>query len=172
MNPYSYNREKALAHIRKHGLNEDHIEAWSTKYRYLRSHAKQKGVKCLLTLSQYVKLAIKAGLTDPDQIGKKSHQYNIARKGDTGDYSWSNCQFITHAENMRERIENGGHAIQVEKTSKSFIVWSPSGKKYRGKNLSKFAKEHGLDPGHLSKVCRGELPHHKGWTGKYVKAKS
>jgi hypothetical protein len=41
-------------------------------------------------------------------IGKKPHQYCLARYGDTGPYEIGNCRFITCAENWEE-YKNGDH---------------------------------------------------------------
>lgn len=179
-------------------------ERWHLKHRRLRVHAKQRGLECSLTLKQYIKLAAKAGLTDPSQIGRTHGKYQMSRKGDTGAYEWGNCRFLTIEENQREKIANGGfergaskvrgrtaathtglarmaaaklgarkhtheHIARMAITkSKRFVVKSPSGKVYRGRNLIDFCEEHGLSRSSLSKVCRGERVDHRGWTGRYI----
>jgi hypothetical protein len=185
-NPDVYNREKTLRMLKKYGLKTKYLEDWVVKFRTLRGNAKRRKVKCSLTLSQYVKLVIKAGLTHPNQIGRKKGQYQMARDGDTGDYEWGNCRFITIEENQVEREENGGTEAQIEKLtgrtkenhpgvrasaekqSKPFCVRSPDGRVYKGVNLKEFANKHGLHQGSLAHVCRGDRLHTKGWTGKYT----
>jgi hypothetical protein len=50
--PEIYNRQKTLAHTDKHGLDVQHLEGWIVKFKSLRSNAKHRKRKCLLTLSQ------------------------------------------------------------------------------------------------------------------------
>jgi hypothetical protein len=205
--PHIYDRDVALVLMKENGLKVKHLETWVRKLKVLYNNAPKRDAKCKLTLSQYLKLVIEAGLTVPSQIGKKSHQYNISRKGDTGDYTYKNCKCITHAQNMAERIKNGGNAAasekmsgrtkenhsgiramaeklrgrtkdtdpsvksQSEKVSKAYRIVSPDGKVYKGINLTEFAKKHDLDYSCLKRVFSGVRPHHKGWTGKYIKRK-
>ena len=44
------------------------------------------------------------------------------------------------------------------------ILKSPLGEEIEVTNISKFAKERGLNKGHLAAVCRGIETQHKGWT--------
>lgn len=81
---------------------------WTRKHRQLRVHAKQRGFDCTLTLRQYIKLAVRAGIEEPDEIGRTRGKYQMSRKGDKGHYVWGNCRFLTIEENQREKIENGG----------------------------------------------------------------
>lgn len=57
---------------------------------------------------------------------------------------------------------------QSEKVSKSFILTSAEGFKSEGHNLAQFCLDNSLDQSAMSKVCRGEASHHKGWKGFYV----
>jgi hypothetical protein len=151
-----------------------------------------------------MKLAKRAKLTRPDDIGKAPHHYAMARKGDAGDYEVGNCRFITVEQNTWEKTVNGGSYVAAEKLrgrtkendpsvarsaeklrgrtksthvgyqivsearSKPFAVLSPRGKKYVGRNVKEFAAKHGLNQSELSKVFRGAVAHHKGWTGYYT----
>ena len=45
-----------------------------------------------------------------------------------------------------------------------FAFKSPDGKVYRGKNIRRFAAQHGLDQANMYHVHAGERNHHKGWT--------
>jgi hypothetical protein len=184
--PKIFNKDKAADLLKEHGLDVGELKVWITKFGQLQRHARQRGREFTLTLSQYIKKAIKADLTSPHQIGIGSDQYCISRDGDTGGYTYRNCAFVTNAENLMQRWENGGNDAAAkkrkgrtkdtdpgvrsaaEKNSRSFIVYSPSGKKFKGTNLKEFARTHDLDPGHMFAVCRGDASHHKGWTGKYV----
>lgn len=57
-----------------------------------------------------------------------------------------------------------------ERMSKEFIVFSPSGERFEGKNLTAFCEEYGLRQGLMCMVCLGKRKHHKGWTGRYADA--
>lgn len=49
-----------------------------------------------------------------------------------------------------------------------YSIISPEGAVYSVNNITKFAKEHNLNPGALGEVLRGSTAQHKGWT-KYIK---
>lgn len=128
------------------GLSERHAEEWHLKWRGVMIRAKRRQLRCELTFRQYLKLAIKACLTRPSQIGRASHEYNLSRIGDTGGYVVGNCRFILSAMNRDERVTNGGiergaakrrgltaanclwRAENAQKKSKPFVIVSPKGK--------------------------------------------
>jgi len=89
--------------------------AWEKKWNHLRWNAPNRGAKCLLTLRQYMKLAEKAGITRPSQIGRSKGKYQMSRVGDTGDYVMGNCRFLLMSENLDEMLTNGGRKSQAEK---------------------------------------------------------
>lgn len=97
------------------GLSIEDTRAWYNKYRTLTMNAKQKGNQNLLSFRQYLKLAVKAGLTSPTQIGNTSGSYQMSRVGDSGDYEVGNCRFLTLEENHAEKHKNGGYKRQAEK---------------------------------------------------------
>lgn len=184
--------ERALreAAVWNAGFDGSRWRAWARKYNDLRARAPRRGIECRLTFEQYLKLAVRAGLSSPDDIGLAPHNYCMGRKGDVGNYVWGNCRFITVARNHRELTTNGGRilggvkisealrgrtkvndsarAAQSDKVSRSFVALSPSGKKHRGRNVKAFCLERGLHPCALSAVFRGKYAQHKGWTGYYV----
>jgi len=51
-------------------------------------------------------------------------------------------------------------------SSKSYVIFSPSHKRYVVDNLSAFARRFGLDRSAVSRVARGQRKMHKNWTGK------
>lgn len=54
--------------------------------------------------------------------------------------------------------------VEHSSLSKGFMFFiSPEGVKWPAKNLSKFAREHGLDPSSLSRIVSGARMKHKGW---------
>ena len=81
-------------------LNED-IKAvwtyWKTKKKFSKADK-----QWLLTGAELMQLMRDASVTIND-IGVKSHQYQLARHGDTGHYEMGNCRFITMHENLQER---------------------------------------------------------------------
>ena len=112
--------------LRRIGLDPTQVDAWFGKWQNLKCSSKQRGSICLLTFEQYVSLAKETGLTEPQQIGKKSQLYQMARIGDTGNYELGNCRFVTMSQNAKERADNGGAAVSVHK------AWITRKEKQRG----------------------------------------
>lgn len=56
----------------------------------------------------------------------------------------------------------------AEALSMKWIVTDPDGNTFEVVNLSKFAKDHGLDQGNLVKVAQGKLKQSKGYVVSYV----
>lgn len=239
-------------------LNPADHQEWYGKWRNLRSNAKLRGAVCRLTFKEYLQLAVDAGLTSPDQIGKTLGKYQMGRYTDSGDYTIESCRFITFEHNQAEKAINGGLESQANalrgrtsatdpsvkrsadarrgrtketheylrisgekrkgrtaqthesvarmarkktgrtaatdsgiqsmvekrtgrtkqsheylqsisvKKSRSFVAFSPYGVRHEGSNAKEFALTHGLNQSELSKVFRGEVRQHKGWTGHYT----
>lgn len=185
---HTYEEQVLIA--RQVGAYENFVSEFYEKWIRLRYAAKGRNCECLLTFKQYLKLAKRAGLVEPDQIGKSRYSFQMGRKGDIGDYVWGNCRFITKEQNDIELTRNGGRArgdakrskllkgrtaetdpgiaAAALKKSRSFIICNPGGKKFKGVNVSAFCREHGLTTTAVQGVCAGRRPHHKGWTGYYV----
>lgn len=141
---------------------------WRAKWSRLRGGAPQRGCVCYLTIEEYLKLAKKAGLKTPEQIGVGSEKFQMSRRKDKGDYEWGNCRFLTQSENLAEKKANGGYDTTIEAHSKSFRVRSPTGRLHQGKNLREFCRKYELNQSKLSRVCRGLSSSHLGWTGVYT----
>ena len=62
--------------------------------------------KFLLTYEEFCILLKEAGIKSSD-LGYSGNNYDLARYGDQGDYTFGNCRFITHKENLDERMYNG-----------------------------------------------------------------
>jgi hypothetical protein len=80
-----------------------------------------------------------------------------------GNYEPDNCQWITRSENTTKG--------NLERTYKGFIKVKgidPSGKIYIIDNKSRFGKENALDPSAITKVCKGQYKHHKGWKFEFI----
>jgi hypothetical protein len=90
------------------GFSLRYVDQWRYKYQNLRVSAYKRGSILYLSFRQYMKLARKAGIQKPSQIGKTPDKYQMSRKGDIGDYVWGNCRFLTMKENLEEKRENGG----------------------------------------------------------------
>lgn len=156
------------------------IQIEKLKYWAHRSNSIKKNV-APLTYEQYLLKIKDAGISAHD-IGNKKGKYQLARYGDVGDYTPESCRFITKEKNMLELIENGGFVrgaakkkgrtkldhpglkLMSEKNSKPFIIKSPSGEIFSGKNLHQFCKDNGLDSGNMNRVLNGIKKHFKGWT--------
>jgi hypothetical protein len=210
--------DEATAVLKKFAFDVRYEKEWRYKYQNLRSSAVKRNVNMCLSFRQYIKLAKKAGLKEPSQIGRTSvDNYQMGRIGDTGDYEWGNCRFITMEQNKNEKIANGGQerasqkirgrnkfnnegyarvsaskigrtkendvgrritseklkgrkrpASDFESRTKRFVVVSPSGKKYTGKDLTAFCRKHDLIQSCMSRAVRGKQASHRGWTGKYL----
>ena len=64
-----------------------------------------------------------------------------------------------HTEQTKQKIS--------EYFSKEYIITNPNGKIFQIKNLNKFAKEHNLNQGNLTKVLAGKVKQHKGYIVRY-----
>ena len=71
------------------------------RYSNKRYNAKAEGIGFELTFAQYCDLMREAGLKSSD-LGYTGKKYVLARYGDVGPYSKTNCRFITQKENMDE----------------------------------------------------------------------
>ena len=67
----------------------------------------------------------------------------------------------------RTKENDPGRAAQADKLAKEFVLRDPNGVEHRGKNLSEFCQQRGLNPRALYEVFSGRQTHHKGWTGYY-----
>jgi hypothetical protein len=68
----------------------------------------------------------------------------------------------------RTKATHRGILSQSIKVSKQFKVRAPSGRTFKGKNLSEFCVKHNLTRQLMCAVCNGEANHHKGWTGTFL----
>lgn len=162
------------------------------KWRSHVKHCKERGVKPS-DLESYRRKILEAGIT-PEQIGRTLGSYQLSRYGDVGDYTESNCRFITQTENLKERCINGGteRAIAArrgkpnikvsialtgrtakthdyiakiaEKKGKEFSIVSPDGELINAKNLRGFCRENNLDRSCIKRMLIGKTTSYKGWT--------
>lgn len=184
-----YSSADRISIARAHGIKNGLL--FYIKWIRLRYSSKRRGADCLITYEQYAKLAERAGITDPGQIGKSPGQYQMGRKKDTGDYTIRSARFVTVQENHDDLTRNGGRARgdrkrsqtltgrtkethsyiakAADKKGRRFELVSPSGKTYRGVNVRAFCARHNLTPESVySFLNGGKAKHHKGWTGKYL----
>jgi len=89
------------------GLRSDDARQWHLKWRNKVRTSKYRGLVCTLSFTQYLLLALKAGLRKPSDIGDKPGSYVLGRFGDTGGYTFANCSFILYEENCSEVHSNG-----------------------------------------------------------------
>ena len=95
-------------------LNEETKEIWAY-WRKKKLRKKHAHIDFKLSATEMVQLFSDAGITAKD-IGKASHQYNLARHNDTGHYEMGNCRFITMRENIKERSETNNVESKIKKT--------------------------------------------------------
>lgn len=83
-----------------------------------------------LTFEQYL-LKLKETNINPDNIGNKRDQYNLARYNDIGPYTAKNCRFITRLQNENEQIKMSLYCLCIEKYGiiKTKEMMSNNGKK-------------------------------------------
>ena len=62
--------------------------------------------KFLLTFEEFCDLLLQAGIRSSD-LGYNGNNYDLARYHDIGDYTFGNCRFIPHKDNLDERLYNG-----------------------------------------------------------------
>lgn len=143
------------------GFRDRDWSDWWKKYIVLRSNALGRRVECLLTFRQYLKLAKRAGILKPAQIGRSLDAYQMSRKGDTGNYEWGNCRFLTMEQNQKEKHKNGGYAAQAEKlTGRTKFTHSylmESGKKVSRALTGKLSKTLGRTKENHAGVARGVM---------------
>lgn len=73
------------------------------KWRSKKYDAEKRGIGFFLTFEDYSSLLHSAGLSVED-IGATVGKYCLGRIGDEGDYTPTNCRFITVSENQREGV--------------------------------------------------------------------
>jgi hypothetical protein len=101
-----------------------------------------------------------------DGIATRSEHF----KGKTLATGDERCRKISESLKGRTKESSPGVAATAFSNSKNFVVTDPQGNVYRGRNMIDFCNEHPeLKSNGMSKVCRGALPHYKGWTGTYLK---
>ena len=95
--------ESTQAGVMRHkcfGYNIHESERISGIYKYWATkRLDKKGFT--LTGKQMIQLFDEADIR-PEDIGRKAHEYHLARYGDTGPYEMGNCRFITARENLME----------------------------------------------------------------------
>lgn len=165
-------REEYLISI---GLDHEDMKSWRIKWSHLKTSASYAKKECNLTFEDYTKIAAESGIKSPDQIDRTLDSYCLGRIGDIGPYEIGNCRFITHRQNHKERINNGGSS-KIKSMIKNnggtnrrrFRLVSPEGKIFIDSNLSKFCSNNALNKFNMFRVCKGISDSHKGWTGEYI----
>lgn len=87
--------------------SKEELKSIKVKWQGHKDTAKQRNKITNLTLEDYIHLMTVAGIT-PDKIGRSSGKYCLGRIGDVGDYTITNCRFITREANELEKVVNGG----------------------------------------------------------------
>ena len=109
-------------------LNEETRAIWFY-WMKKRKRARVKGQTFTLSATEMVQLFTDAGITAND-IGKKAHQYQLGRHGDTGGYEMGNCRFITMKENMEEAKRNPHNSTAIMAEGKRYESISEGSRAY------------------------------------------
>lgn len=152
-------------------INPDETTKWGTRYAIAKDTAADIGVGFDLSFAEYVCLAVAAGIRSISQMGRGRDQFILKRIDETGDYTPGNCRFTLPTFSVDGKIEMGLRAATTKNKTiraKRFVIKSPGGTVYRGKNLSEFCKKHGLNKGAMYAVCSGNKLHHMLWRGHYL----
>lgn len=118
-------------------------------------------------------------------IGKPPEgKYLVRHENDIpNDNNYRNLLWGDDCDNMQDSIRNGrvyekgrtkkthaGVARQAESLAKSFVLFSPTGRKYKGTNVADFCNKHDLPVSSVYAVLGGnKLATKSGWTGHYIK---
>jgi hypothetical protein len=107
--------ETYIESVERYGFPRGDAGWWYFKFSNKRQNAIFLGIECSLTFSQYLALAVNAGISHPSQIGRHLGEYQLSRYSDSGPYTLESCRFIPMEENKHEMIKNGGSARGAEK---------------------------------------------------------
>lgn len=111
------------------------------------------GVK---TTAKVHRLVAQAFVFNPKQKPQVNH-----RDGDKRNNAAINLEWCTNQENQIHAVETG------LSPTREFCLVAPNGTRYTGTNVSDFARTHGLNRAHLSKVVTGERAQSQGWVRGY-----
>lgn len=95
-----------------------------------------------------------------DAISTKDKPIDLDRINNDKGYSIENCQWISHADNMRK--------ITKRKSQRKFRAISPNGDIYYGENQKLFSKEHNLKTSGVCSGLSGKQESHYGWKFKFI----
>lgn len=100
--------------------------AWRHKWRTQKDNASRREIEHSLTFKEYLRLARRAKLSRPEDVGVKGNRYVLARLGDTGPYSFDNCRFITNSANLKEGRRNGCH-LESDAAKRTYTKYNNAG---------------------------------------------
>lgn len=154
------------------GFDLNEAKQWRWKYARLRNRTSKGPARLKLSFRQYMKLVVRAGITELDEIGGSAGKYQLGRKGDKGHYEWGNCRFITIEQNKKEQKINGGYERAGLKrrglTKETDEGYASISKSLSGRN--RFTHEHvALQAKTISKKFKVRSPQGKSYEGLNLK---
>ena len=94
--------EKITKKRPKYQINVDDDGKMYQRYLNKKINANHEGIDFNLTFQEFCLLCSESNLKSSN-LGYTGDGFVLARYNDEGDYSYGNCRFITHTENIQER---------------------------------------------------------------------